>query len=79
MGKRAAAIVSSGREALFLSLYFANPYDLCIGAEFLVIAKGLLLGHIEVFQQSEPHADLEVNLAREPDFIVDSRLLNHEA
>src|SRR5438309_7855839 len=46
--------------------------------KLLVIPKGLLEVHVEILHQPKPHIDLRRQMRGQPDFVVHTRLLQHE-
>ena len=70
------ADVARGRSASLLLLHFSDGNDLRVGAEFLVVAKSDVVFEVEVFQQGESRVNLYVDVLRQPDFVIDTRLLN---
>src|SRR5215813_9299729 len=59
--------------------HFADAYDLRIRAKFFVVAVGHVRVHIEILQQCHTDVYFYGFVLRQPDFIVDTRLLGDDA
>src|SRR5579864_2187806 len=77
-GQTGAETVGEELFLFFLILDFADAYDFRGSAKFLVIAICLFHSDVEVLDQGQSNVDLHRKVEREPDFVVDSRLLQHE-
>src|SRR4051812_48575889 len=66
-----------GEGPLFLLLQFTQYPGRC--AKLLVIAKGLLAAYVELLQQSHPSVESKSHVRGEPDFLVNSGLLQHKS
>ena len=59
--------------------HFAEGDDLGVAAEFLVVAIGDVVFDVEVLQQGQAHIDLDRDVLRQPDFVINASLLDEDA
>jgi hypothetical protein len=62
-----------------LRLQLSDGNDFGIGAELLVVAVGDVVFEVEVFQQGESRVNFYVDVLGQPDFVIDTRLLNDDS
>src|SRR5215469_18855483 len=60
-------------------LHLSHADDLCGSAELLVVAIGLLAVDVEALHQAQSGIELVIDLLEQPDFVVDTGLLQPEA